>query len=163
MILRTSLQQARRILLPFEVGAKYHHQLIYNSHLRLFGTTTASLTKGEQQQQQNPFEKFATRETIASYLRKRELAKTMVSGGESNKPLRFDGRVVVVTGAGGGLGRAYALAFAERGAKVVVNDLGGSMTGEGGKSSRAADVVVDEIKARNGIAVANYGSIYIYK
>lgn len=74
-----------------------------------------------------------------------------------SKPLRFDNKVVVVTGAGGGLGRAYALAFAERGAKVVVNDLGGGMTGEGGKSSRAADIVVDEIKAKNGIAVANYG------
>ena len=53
-------------------------------------------------------------------------------------------------GAGGGLGRAYALAFAERGASVVVNDLGGDIKG-GGKSSRAADKVVEEIKAKGGI------------
>ncbi|KAK6179329.1 hypothetical protein SNE40_011716 [Patella caerulea] len=73
-------------------------------------------------------------------------------------PLRFDGRVVLVTGAGGGLGREYALAFAERGASVVVNDLGGDMRGEG-QGSRAADVVVNEIKSKGGKAVANYDSV----
>ncbi|XP_006886051.1 PREDICTED: peroxisomal multifunctional enzyme type 2-like isoform X1 [Elephantulus edwardii] len=72
--------------------------------------------------------------------------------------LRFDGRVVLVTGAGGGLGRAYALAFAERGASVVVNDLGGDTKG-GGKSSVAADKVVEEIRRKGGKAVANYDSV----
>ncbi|XP_077146974.1 peroxisomal multifunctional enzyme type 2 [Ranitomeya variabilis] len=72
--------------------------------------------------------------------------------------LRFDGRVVLVTGAGGGLGKAYALAFAERGASVVVNDLGGDIKGDG-KSSSAADKVVEEIRAKGGKAVANYDSV----
>jgi len=72
--------------------------------------------------------------------------------------LRFDNRVVVITGAGNGLGREYALFFGARGAKVVVNDLGGSFTGTG-KSSSAADKVVEEIKAKGGIAVANYDSV----
>lgn len=73
-------------------------------------------------------------------------------------PLSFSGKVVVVTGAGGGLGREYALAFGERGASVVVNDLGGDIKG-GGKSSAAADKVVEEIKAKGGKAVANYDSV----
>ena len=72
--------------------------------------------------------------------------------------LRFDGNVAIVTGAGGGLGRAHALLLASRGAKVVVNDLGGSHTGEG-KSASAADKVVDEIKAAGGEAVASYDSV----
>ncbi len=69
----------------------------------------------------------------------------------------FEGKVVIVTGAGGGLGRCHAVAFAERGAKVVVNDLGGAVDGTG--SSDAADVVVDEIKAAGGEAVANKASV----
>nr|CAI5840992.1 unnamed protein product [Callosobruchus analis] len=72
--------------------------------------------------------------------------------------LRFDGRVAVVTGAGAGLGRAYALLFASRGAKVVVNDLGVSRHGDG-SSSNAADKVVDEIRRNGGTAVANYDSV----
>lgn len=72
--------------------------------------------------------------------------------------LRFEGRVVVVTGAGHGLGRTHAMMFGSRGAKVVVNDLGGGMHG-GGKSSAAADKVVEEIKAKGGEAVANYDSV----
>jgi 3-hydroxyacyl-CoA dehydrogenase/3a,7a,12a-trihydroxy-5b-cholest-24-enoyl-CoA hydratase len=74
--------------------------------------------------------------------------------------LRFDGKVVIVTGAGGGLGRCYALDFAKRGAKVVVNDLGGSVKGEGtAAGERPADKVVNEIKALGGEAVANYDSV----
>jgi NAD(P)-dependent dehydrogenase (short-subunit alcohol dehydrogenase family) len=70
----------------------------------------------------------------------------------------FQGRVAIVTGAGAGLGRSHALLLAERGAKVVVNDLGGGVDGSGG-SSKAADLVVAEIKARGGEAVANYDSV----
>ncbi|KAF4496762.1 peroxisomal hydratase-dehydrogenase-epimerase, partial [Fusarium agapanthi] len=72
--------------------------------------------------------------------------------------LRYDGQVVVVTGAGGGLGKAYATFFGSRGASVVVNDLGVTTKGEG-NSSKAADVVVNEIKAAGGKAVANYDSV----
>ena len=72
--------------------------------------------------------------------------------------VRFDDRVVVITGAGNGLGRTYALEMGKRGAKVVVNDLGGSAFGDGADKA-AADVVVDEIKASGGEAVANYDSV----
>ncbi|EDV34828.1 uncharacterized protein Dana_GF19024 [Drosophila ananassae] len=76
----------------------------------------------------------------------------------SDRKLRFDNRVAVVTGAGAGLGREYALLLAERGAKVVVNDLGGSHSGEGA-SQRAADIVVEEIRRAGGEAVADYNSV----
>lgn len=72
--------------------------------------------------------------------------------------LRFDERVAIVTGAGGGLGRSHALALARRGARVVVNDLGGDRHGSGA-SSAAADAVVAEIQAEGGEAVANYDSV----
>ena len=72
--------------------------------------------------------------------------------------IRFDGQVAIVTGAGGGLGRQYALDLAARGAKVVVNDLGGAMDGSGG-SSEAADKVVAEITVAGGIAIANGSSV----
>jgi NAD(P)-dependent dehydrogenase (short-subunit alcohol dehydrogenase family) len=72
--------------------------------------------------------------------------------------IRFDGKVAIVTGAGGGLGRQHALELARRGAKVVVNDLGGSMDGSGG-SSEAAQKVVEEIKAFGGEAIANGSSV----
>ena len=72
--------------------------------------------------------------------------------------IRFDGKVAIVTGAGGGLGRSHALELARRGAKVVVNDLGGSRDGSGG-SSDAANKVVEEIKALGGEAFANGSSV----
>ncbi|MFV3332057.1 SDR family oxidoreductase [Pseudomonas sp. NY15437] len=72
--------------------------------------------------------------------------------------LHFDGKVVIVTGAGGGIGRAHALLFAKYGAKVVVNDLGGSTHGEGANAS-AADRVVAEIREAGGTAIANHDSV----
>ncbi len=76
--------------------------------------------------------------------------------------VRFDGRVAIVTGAGGGLGRAHAMLLASRGAKVVVNDLGGSRDGTGA-GKNMADHVVDEIKAAGGEAVADYNGVDTYQ
>lgn len=75
--------------------------------------------------------------------------------------IRFDGRVAIVTGAGNGLGRCHALELARRGAKVVVNDLGGDRSGLG--SSDAASQVVEEIKAEGGEAIANGCSVTDYE
>jgi NAD(P)-dependent dehydrogenase (short-subunit alcohol dehydrogenase family) len=74
----------------------------------------------------------------------------------------FDGRVAIVTGAGGGLGRSHALLLAGRGAKVVVNDLGGSRDGSG-QGSEMADAVVEEIVAAGGEAVANYDGVHTWE
>ena len=71
--------------------------------------------------------------------------------------IRFDEKVVIVTGAGGGLGREHALEFARRGAKVVVNDLGGSVDGNG--ASDSANEVVEQIKSEGGDAIANGASV----
>ena len=70
----------------------------------------------------------------------------------------FDGKVVVITGAGGGIGRCHALAFAAEGARVVVNDLGGSRDGTG-ETQQMADRVVQEIVEQGGEAIANYASV----
>lgn len=73
-------------------------------------------------------------------------------------PIRFDERVAIITGAGGGLGRTYALELARRGARVVVNDLGGAADGSG-QSANAADQTVADIVAAGGQAVASYDSV----
>ena len=72
--------------------------------------------------------------------------------------LRFDDRVAIITGAGGGLGRAHALELARRGARILVNDLGGTLDGSGSSDS-AARRVVDEITAFGGIAAPNHDSV----
>ncbi len=72
--------------------------------------------------------------------------------------LGFDGKVAIITGAGGGLGKSHALELARRGALVVVNDLGGTVDGSGSDAS-AAQAVVDEIKAAGGEAIANHDSV----
>lgn len=71
----------------------------------------------------------------------------------------LDGKVAVITGAGGGLGRTHALLLASEGAKIVVNDLGGARDGQGSGGSKMADGVVEEIKASGGEAVANYDNV----
>lgn len=75
------------------------------------------------------------------------------------KDLRFDGRSIIVTGAGRGLGRSYALLLAARGARVVVADYGGSLEGPGGSSSAPADDVIREIRSAGGEASACYASV----
>jgi NAD(P)-dependent dehydrogenase (short-subunit alcohol dehydrogenase family)/putative sterol carrier protein len=91
---------------------------------------------------------------IVEWLTREELEKRSKTGW-----IRFDGRVAIVTGAGAGLGKTYAIELARRGAKVVVNDLGGARDGSGEGSSSPADAVVAEIKALGGEAVANYDSV----
>ena len=71
--------------------------------------------------------------------------------------ITFEGKVAIVTGAGGGLGRCHALDLAKRGAKLVINDLGGSVDGTG--SSPAAEAVVEEIKAAGGEAISNGANV----
>ena len=72
--------------------------------------------------------------------------------------ISFEGRVAIVTGAGGGIGRAHALELASRGCAVLVNDLGGDVSGRGGSASMAQQVV-DEIAAAGGRAVANHDTV----
>ncbi|HJM59530.1 MAG TPA: SDR family NAD(P)-dependent oxidoreductase, partial [SAR86 cluster bacterium] len=73
--------------------------------------------------------------------------------------ITFNDRVAIVTGAGGGLGRCHALDLARRGAKVVINDLGGNVDGSDDGSLSAAETVVEEIKAGGGEAMANGASV----
>ncbi|CAN5694381.1 SDR family NAD(P)-dependent oxidoreductase [soil metagenome] len=80
------------------------------------------------------------------------------SAGDGQGELRFDGRVAVITGAGRGLGREYAILLASRGASVVVNDVGGSLTGDGSDTGPAEEVV-QEITAAGGTAVASTDSV----
>jgi NAD(P)-dependent dehydrogenase (short-subunit alcohol dehydrogenase family)/acyl dehydratase/putative sterol carrier protein len=93
---------------------------------------------------------------IVEWMSRDELEKRQKGGW-----IRFDDQVAVVTGAGGGLGRIYALELAKRGAKIVVNDLGGARDGSGDASGAPADKVVEEIKALGGEAVASYDSVSV--
>ena len=77
----------------------------------------------------------------------------------TNYDINFEGQVAVITGAGAGLGKSHALEFGKRGAKVVVNDFGGSTDGSSQGAATPADKVVEEIKSGGGEAVANYDNV----
>ena len=98
--------------------------------------------------------------TINSETREEIITNGLFEYGDIPKDeIRFDDRVAVITGAGAGLGRIYALELAKRGAKIVVNDYGGAFDGTGKGSSSPAQMVVDEIKKAGGQAVANYDNV----
>jgi NAD(P)-dependent dehydrogenase (short-subunit alcohol dehydrogenase family) len=101
--------------------------------------------------------KYLFRRRVRFHLRFQSIRLSVVLAQELNM-IDFTGQVAVVTGAGRGLGRLYALDLAHRGASVVVNDLGGSMRGDGADSG-VADEVVDEIKKAGGTAIASYDSV----
>jgi NAD(P)-dependent dehydrogenase (short-subunit alcohol dehydrogenase family) len=91
-------------------------------------------------------------------LKTQDRAGVIIRGSDMSESMDFEGKVVIVTGAGGGLGRAHALLFARHGARVIVNDLGGSAHGEGASAS-AADRVVAQVRDAGGEAVANHDSV----
>jgi acetyl-CoA C-acetyltransferase len=93
-------------------------------------------------------------------VRRSQIAASLTSSKTSGAglPLNFAGRVAIVTGAGNGLGKEYAMLLGARGAKVVVNDLGSSLSGQGASAS-LADITVQEIRSAGGEAVANYNSV----
>jgi len=92
------------------------------------------------------------------YLKIEKCLIIVVENHKMSDKMRFDGRVAIITGAGNGLGKDYALELARRGAKIVVNDLGGSGAGRG-ESNSAADGVVAQIRNEGGEAIANYDSV----
>jgi len=98
--------------------------------------------------------------TINSETREEIITNGLFEYGDIPKDeIRFDDRVAVITGAGAGLGRIYALELAKRGAKIVINDYGGAFDGSGKGSSSPAQMVADEIKKAGGQAVANYDNV----
>ncbi|RKP20935.1 NAD(P)-binding protein [Rozella allomycis CSF55] len=146
----------------FELGAGYVGKLRWERSKGVLLKTDESLTPaavGAKIEEAMNFKnvEYPTAITDTDWVGLAEKARELKRN-ESREVMRFDGRVVIVTGAGAGIGRCYALMFGRLGASVVVNDLGVSTTGQG-SSSRAADKVVEEIKGFGGKAVANYDSV----
>lgn len=142
----------------FEVGAGFVAKLRRERARGVVFKADPTFTPGAVQTKWNEIESFASPyypDSImdTDWMGLLEQAKALPAN-PRGKDLRYDGKVALVTGAGGGLGRAYALAFAKLGASVVVNDLGMN-----GAPSAAADKVVQEIRAMGGKAVADYNSV----
>ncbi|KAJ3124865.1 hypothetical protein HK100_011079 [Physocladia obscura] len=147
----------------FEVGAGFVSKLRWERSKGVVFKSDASFTPGSVASQIGKIEDFSKEvqhpQSIAEvdWVGLLDVAKSLKSNPEGPN-LRFDGKVAVVTGAGAGLGRAYAHLFAKYGASVVVNDLGTSHSGTG-TGHNAADVVVNELRALGAKAVANYDSV----
>jgi len=146
----------------FEVGAGFVSKLRWERSRGAVFKADASFTPTSVQAKwkeitdfTNPDYPFSIMDT--DWLSLLEKAKS-IPANPNPTTLRYDGQVAVITGAGGGLGRAYALLLSKLGAAIVVNDLGVPTSG-GGTSSAAADKVVEEIRAQGGKAVANYDSV----
>ncbi|KAJ9049387.1 hypothetical protein DSO57_1025122 [Entomophthora muscae] len=146
----------------FELGAGQFYKVRYERSEGVLFKADASFLPGAIAAQWNKITDFSNPQYPSSiaetdWVTLADTAKTLTSN-PAGPDMRFDGQVAIITGAGNGLGRAYAMLFGRLGASVVVNDLGKAKDSNG-KEMRAADLVVSQIVKAGGKAVANYDSV----